>query len=204
MARERAGRASHGCTPGVCARQWHAGAKLASPGGPFTRPTGDARRRPARSKGDAYDGPVLDRRDLDILAALQEDARATYADIARRVGLSASSVHQRVRKLEESGVIRGYRAVVDPEAIGMSVTALVSVMPLDPKQPDDLPQRVEELPEIEDCFSVAGDENYILKVRTRTTNELEDLLRRLRERAGVQTRTTIVLSIPYEGRPIRT
>jgi Lrp/AsnC family leucine-responsive transcriptional regulator len=77
-------------------------------------------------------------------------------------------------------------------------------MPLDPKQPDDLPQRVEELPEIEDCFSVAGDENYILKVRTRTTNELEDLLRRLREKAGVQTRTTVVLSTPYEGRPIRT
>jgi Lrp/AsnC family leucine-responsive transcriptional regulator len=75
-------------------------------------------------------------------------------------------------------------------------------MPLDPKQPDDLPARVEELPEIEDCFSVAGDENYILKVRTRTTGELEDLLRRLREKAGVQTRTTVVLSTPFEGRPV--
>ena len=109
-----------------------------------------------------------------------------------------------MRKLEESGVITGYRAVVDPEGVGLYVTALVSVMPLDPKQPDDLPQRVQELPEIEDCFSVAGDENYILKVRTRTTGELEDLLRRLREKAGVQTRTTVVLSIPFEGRPIRT
>ncbi len=145
---------------------------------------------------------MLDQRDLEILAALQEDARATYADVARRVGLSPSSVHQRVRKLEESGVIQGYRAIVDPEAIGLYVTALVSVMPLDPKQPDDLPARVEELPEIEDCFSVAGDENYILKVRTRTTGELEDLLRRLRENAGVQTRTTVVLSTPFEGRPV--
>jgi Lrp/AsnC family leucine-responsive transcriptional regulator len=146
---------------------------------------------------------VLDQRDLEILAALQEDARATYADIARRVGLSPSSVHQRVRKLEESGVIRGYRADVDPESLGLYVTALVSVMPLDPKQPDDLPARVEELPEIEDCFSVAGDENYILKVRTRTTGELEELLRRVREKAGVQTRTTVVLSTPFEGRPVR-
>jgi len=144
-----------------------------------------------------------DQRDLQILAALQEDARATYADVGRRVGLSPSSVHQRVRKLEESGVIQGYRAIVDPEAVGLYVTALVSVTPLDARQPDDLPARVEELPEIEDCFSVAGDENYILKVRTRTTGELEDLLRRVREKAGVQTRTTVVLSTPFEGRPVR-
>jgi Lrp/AsnC family leucine-responsive transcriptional regulator len=146
---------------------------------------------------------VVDDRDLLILAAMQEDARATYADIARRVGLSASSVHQRVRKLEESGVIRGYRAMVDPQALGLFVTALISVMPLDPKQPDDLPDRVSEFSEIEDCFSVAGDENYILKVRTHTTGDLEDLLRRLREKAGVQTRTTVVLSTPFEQRPIQ-
>jgi Lrp/AsnC family leucine-responsive transcriptional regulator len=143
---------------------------------------------------------VLDRRDLAIVAALQADARATYADVARQVGLSASSVHQRVRRLEEAGVIRGYRAVVDPESLGLFVTALISVMPLDPKQPDDLPDRVREFPEIEDCLSVAGDENYVLKVRTGTTGDLEDLLRRLREKAGVQTRTTVVLSIPFEGR----
>lgn len=145
---------------------------------------------------------VLDQRDLDIIAALQEDARSTFADIARRVGLSPSSVHDRVRKLEEAGVIRGYRAIVNPEAVGLFVTALVSVTPLDPKQPDDLPLRVDEFPEIEDCFSVAGDENYILKVRTRTTGDLEDLLRRIREKGGVRTRTTVVLSIPFEDRPI--
>ena len=144
---------------------------------------------------------MLDRRDLEIVATLQGDARATYADVARRVGLSASSVHQRVRRLEEAGVIKGYRAVVEPEALGLFVTALISVMPLDPKQPDDLPDRVREFPEIEDCLSVAGDENYVLKVRTGTTGDLEDLLRRLREKAGVQTRTTVVLSIPFEGRP---
>jgi len=145
---------------------------------------------------------MLDRRDLDILGVLQRDGRATYAEIGKHVGLSPSSVHQRVRKLEGAGVIRGYRATVDLEAIGLYVTALVSIMPLDPKQPDDLPDRVLELPEVEDCFSVAGDENYVLKVRTKTTEHLEEPLRRIREKAGVQTRTTVVLSIPFEDRPV--
>jgi Lrp/AsnC family transcriptional regulator, leucine-responsive regulatory protein len=144
----------------------------------------------------------MDDRDKLILAALQENARATLGEIAERVGLVASSVHERVRKLEQAGIITGYRAEVDPEAIGLYVTALVSVMPLDPKQPDDLPDRVLEFSEVEDCHSVAGDENYILKVRTRTTSELEDLLRRLREKAGVHTRTTVVLSTPFEHRPL--
>ena len=146
---------------------------------------------------------MLDERDLEIVTALREDARATYADIATRVGLSASSVHERVRKLEASGVITAYRAVVDQEAMGLFVTALIAVTPLDPQQPDDLPDRLLDVPEVEDCLSVAGEANYILKVRTRSTNHLEELIRRLREKAGVSTRTTIVLSIPFEGRPVR-
>lgn len=146
---------------------------------------------------------MLDDRDLAIIACLQDDARATYADVAARVGLSASSVHERVRKLEAAGTIRGYRAVVDPEAIGLMVTALIAVTPLDPRQPDDLPDRLGDFAEVEDCLSVAGEANYVLKVRTRSTSDLEDLIRRLREQAGVATRTTIALSIPYEGRPVR-
>ena len=149
-----------------------------------------------------YDDGMLDQRDLAILGALQADARATFAEIGQKVGLAASTVHERVRRLERSGAIRAYRADVDPEPLGLFVTALVSVMPLDPKQPDDLPVRVTEFPEVEACHSVAGDENYILKVRTRTTSDLEDFLRRLREKAGVQTRTTVVLSTPFENRPI--
>jgi Lrp/AsnC family transcriptional regulator, leucine-responsive regulatory protein len=150
----------------------------------------------------SYDADVVDDRDLEIIAALQEDARATYADVGRRVGLSPSSVHERVRKLEESGVIRSYRAVIDPEALGLFVTALVAVTPLDPTQPDDLPERVEDFPEVEDCFSVAGESNYVLKVRVRTTGDLEELIRRLREKGQVQTRTTVVLSTPFEDRPL--
>jgi len=145
---------------------------------------------------------MLDERDKAIVAALQENGRATFTQVAHAVGLAPSSVHERIRKLEQAGVIKGYRAEIDTEALGLFVTALVSVSPLDPKQPDDLPERVVEFPEVEDCHSVAGDENYILKVRTRTTAELEDLLRRLREKAGVHTRTTIVLSTPFEHRPV--
>jgi Lrp/AsnC family leucine-responsive transcriptional regulator len=149
-------------------------------------------------------GVMLDERDLDIVAALQEDARATYADIGTRVGLSASAVHDRVRKLEMAGVIRGYRAVVDPEAMGFMVTALIAATPLDPRQPDDLPERLADFLEVEDCFSVAGEANYILKVRTRTTGHLEELIRRLRDKGGVATQTTVVLSTPFEGRSLNT
>jgi len=152
--------------------------------------------------GAFYHPDVLDERDLGIIAALQGDARATYADIGRRVGLAASSVHDRVRKLEDLGAIRGYRAEVDPERVGLHVTAFIAVSPLDASQPDDLPDRVLDLPEVEDCYSVAGEANYVLKVRTRNTADLEELIRRLREKAGVATRTTIALSIPFEGRPI--
>ena len=146
-------------------------------------------------------GRVLDDRDRDIIDALRRDARATYADIGQRVGLSASAVHDRVRKLEHQGVIIAYRAVVDPEAVGFMVTALIAATPLDPRQPDDLPERLADFDEVEDCYSVAGEANYVLKVRVRTTGHLEELIRRLREKAGVATVTTVVLSIPFEGRP---
>ena len=145
---------------------------------------------------------MLDDRDAAIVASLQADARATYAEVAAKVGLAASSVHDRVRKLEAAGVIVAYRAVVDPSAVGLMVTALIAVTPLDPSQPDDLPERLADFPVVEDGLSVAGEANYVLKVRTHSTSDLEELIRRLREKAGVNTRTTIALSIPFEGRPV--
>jgi Lrp/AsnC family leucine-responsive transcriptional regulator len=144
----------------------------------------------------------MDERDLGILRQLQANARATFAEIGEVVGLSASAVHERVRKLEQAGAVRGYHAEVSPDALGLFVTALVSVTPLDPHQPDDTPERLTDFPEVEDCYSVAGAENYVLKVRTRTTADLEDLIRRLREKAEVATRTTVVLSTPFEHRPV--
>src|SRR5438132_1583192 len=100
----------------------------------------------------------------------------SFTDLGKATGLSTSAVHQRVRRLEQRGVIRGYAAVIDPEAVGLSLTAFVSVTPLDQGAPDDVPDRLAALGEIEACHSVAGDENYILKVRVATPGALEQLL----------------------------
>jgi Lrp/AsnC family leucine-responsive transcriptional regulator len=140
--------------------------------------------------------------DRQIVALLARDGRMSFTDLGKATGLSTSAVHQRVRRLEQRGVIRGYAAVIDPEAVGLSLTAFVSVTPLDQAAPDDVPDRLAEFPEIEACHSVAGDENYLLKVRTATPSALEQLLARIRAVAGVSTRTTIVLSTPYESRPL--
>lgn len=125
----------------------------------------------------------------------------SYTDLGKATGLSTSAAHQRVRRLEQRGVIRGYGAVVDPDALGLPLTAFISVKPIDPAAPDDAPERLADLEEVEACHSVAGDESYILKVRVGAPGDLEALLAKIRAAANVSTRTTVVLSTPYEGRP---
>ncbi|QMU76118.1 Lrp/AsnC family transcriptional regulator [Streptacidiphilus sp. PB12-B1b] len=141
--------------------------------------------------------------DRQIVQLLVGDGRMSYTDLGKATGLSTSAVHQRVRRLEQRGVIRGYAAIVDPEAVALPLTAFISVKPFDPSAPDDAPERLADLEEIEACHSVAGEENYILKVRVGGPGELEHLLARIRTAAGVSTRTTVVLSTPYEARPPR-
>lgn len=141
----------------------------------------------------------LDRRLVQLLAA---DGRMSFTDLGKATGLSTSAVHQRVRRLEERGVLKGFQAVVDPVQVGLPLTAFVSMTPLDPAAPDDIPDRLRGLPELESCHSVAGDFNYIAKVRVATPLDLEDLIARIRSAAHVQTRTTIVLSTAWEGRPV--
>jgi Lrp/AsnC family leucine-responsive transcriptional regulator len=139
----------------------------------------------------------LDRRLVGLLVA---DGRMSFTDLGRATGLSTSAVHQRVRRLEERGVITGFSATVSPEALSLPLTALISVTPFDPSAPDDVPERLAHIIEIEDCYSVAGVESYILKVRVAAPGNLEDLLGRIRSAANVSTRTTVVLSTPWEGR----
>ena len=141
--------------------------------------------------------------DRAIVAALTGDGRMSYTDLAERVGLSVSAAHQRVRRLEQRGVIRGYAARVDYEAIGLPLTALIAIRPFDPSQPDDAPDRLSHLPEIEACYSVAGEDFYLLLVRIAGPGDLERLLQDIRTAANVTTRTTVVLSTPYEARPPR-
>jgi Lrp/AsnC family transcriptional regulator, leucine-responsive regulatory protein len=140
----------------------------------------------------------LDRQILQLLAA---DGRRSYTDLAKDTGLSVSAVHQRVRRLEQRGVLRGYRAVVNADDAGLPLTAFVSIKPIDPAAPDDAPDRLAHLDAIEACHSVAGDESYILKVRVASPAALELLLQEIRAAANVSTRTTVVLSTPFEGRP---
>ena len=139
--------------------------------------------------------------DRQIVQLLARDGRMSYTDLAKATGLSTSAAHQRVRRLEERGVIRGYTAVVDADAIGLPLTAFISVTPLDPSAPDDVAERLADIEQIEACHSVAGEESYILKARVGAPRDLEDLLARIRAVANVRTRTTIVLSTPYESRP---
>ena len=138
--------------------------------------------------------------DQAIARELSTDGRCSFTDLAERVGLSVSAVHQRVRRLEQRGVIRGYAAQLNAEVIGLPLTAFISLTPIDPAAPDDYPNRLSHIREIESCYSVAGDESYILLVRVASPAGLEDLLRKVREAAKVSTRTTVVLSTPYEGR----
>ena len=132
---------------------------------------------------------------------LSRYGRMSFTELARQAGLSVSAVHQRVRRLETEGVITGYVALCDPEVIGLPLTAFVSIKPFDAAAPDDLPSGCEHLSAIEACHSVAGDENYILKVRVASPAALEDLLQQIRTLGDVSTRTTVVLSTPYENRP---
>ena len=143
----------------------------------------------------------MEKTDRQILRLLAGDGRMSYTDLGKATGLSTSAVHQRVKRLEERGQITGYGAAIDHAATGRPLTAFVSITPFDASQPDDYPVRLESIREIESCWSVAGEESYILKVRVGTPADLEELLARVRARANVSTRTTIVLSTPYENRP---
>jgi len=140
--------------------------------------------------------------DSAICKLLAEDGRMSFTELGKRTGLSTSAVHQRVKRLEQRGAIKGYVANIDPAEFGLTLTAFVSIRPIDASQPDDAPLRLAHIREIEACYSVAGDESYILHVRVTEPRALEDLLATIRKAANVATRTTIVLSTPFERRPL--
>lgn len=144
----------------------------------------------------------MDDIDLRLVELLRANARLSYAELARQVGLSAPAVHDRVGKLESGGVIRGYRADAEPEAIGLGVTALIGIVQDSAADPDDVLEALRALPEIESCYFMAGVESFLIKVRVATIHELETLIVRLNRTAGVaSTRTAIALSTKWEDRP---
>ena len=140
--------------------------------------------------------------DQQILGLLARDGRMSYTDIGRETGLSTSAAQQRVRRLEQRGVITGYRALINPQALGKLLTAFIELRASDPAAEEEIPARVRELPEVISCYSVAGDASHLLTVQIAPPQELELLLGKIRASARVTTRTNLVLSIPFEDRPL--
>ncbi|MFI5958288.1 Lrp/AsnC family transcriptional regulator [Cryptosporangium sp. NPDC051539] len=143
----------------------------------------------------------MDEIDRRLLDTLRSSGRETYAELARRVGLSAPAVHDRVGKLESTGVITGYHASVDTTAIGLDVTALIGVLQAESSEQDEIAEALRRLPEVESCWFVAGEESFLLLVRVPDVASLEHTIGRLNRIHGVaRTRTTVVLSTKWEGR----
>ena len=144
----------------------------------------------------------MDAIDLRLVELLRGNARLSFAELARQVGLSAPAVHERVGKLESSGVVRGYRADVDPSAVGLGVTALIGVTEESTADAEDVLAELHTMPEIESCYFLAGAESFLLTVRVATIAELERFVLRLNRTPGVaSTRTAVALSVKWENRP---
>jgi len=148
----------------------------------------------------------LDGKDRKILALVQRDAKLPQAEIARRVGLSAAAVNERLKKLEQAGVIRRFCAVVDPKALGMQVTAFIEVFIEHPRHEEPFLRRVLELDEVQECHHITGEFSVLLKVRVRDMESLQKLIiSQLNGAEGVrQTRTVMVLSTVKEESYIAT
>jgi Lrp/AsnC family transcriptional regulator, leucine-responsive regulatory protein len=144
---------------------------------------------------------VVDSVDRQLLDVLRRNARATYAELARVVSLSPPAVHERVAKLEASGVITGYHAAVAAESLGYAMNALIGIFITDSADTDDLAQALAAVPAVEHCWFVAGEETYVVKVRVPDVAGLESTIRALNAIKGVaRTRTTVVLSTKFEDR----
>lgn len=143
----------------------------------------------------------MDAVDRQLIQALRENGRASYAELGRLVGLSGPSVTDRINRLETAGVITGYRATVDSASLGLGVTALIGISLSDAADHEDVAHRLKDLAEIEDCWFIAGDDSFMLKVRVGDVDGLERTIRRLSGTKGVsRTRTTVVLSTKWENR----
>lgn len=142
----------------------------------------------------------MDSLDLALVGELMKKGRASWADLAQKVGLSSPGVMDRIRRLEEKKIIRGYRAVIAPEALGWELTAFVSVTLEKPTHRAAFLKRVKSFPEIQECHHVAGDHDYLLKIRCAHTRHLDQIVSLgLKSLTGVmRTHTTIVMGTEKE------
>jgi Lrp/AsnC family leucine-responsive transcriptional regulator len=142
---------------------------------------------------------VLDPIGWRILCELQDNARLSFSELGRRVGLTPPAVAERVRRLEEAGVIVGYRLELNIERLGLPLLALVRLAPRS-ASPSEIKLAVSGLPEVLECHHVTGEDCYVMKVAVPSVRELEGLLERLLKFGN--TTTSIVVSSPVKGRVI--
>lgn len=141
----------------------------------------------------------LDELDLRILEALQRNARSTFAELGTIVGLKPPAVHERVKRLEGRGFVRGYAAQLDNRRLGLELVAFISCFTTQDCSYDAFTRVLSEIPEVLEVHSVAGEESFVLKVMTRSTGHLDEVLTKLKAVRGMaRTKTTIVLSTPFE------
>jgi Lrp/AsnC family leucine-responsive transcriptional regulator len=150
---------------------------------------------------NTYETKLLDPINLRVLDELVSDGRMAMAELGRRVGLSAPAVAERVQRLERAGVIAGYRAEVDPRAVGFPISAVVRIRP-SPGQLQRIPDVARETPEVAECHRITGDDCYLLRLHLRSMDDLEDVLDRFTP-YGLTT-TSIVHStpVPRRGPPL--
>ncbi|WP_316667740.1 Lrp/AsnC family transcriptional regulator [uncultured Propionibacterium sp.] len=141
--------------------------------------------------------------DQKILALLTRDGRMSFTDIGRETGLSTSAAQQRVRRLEQRGLITGYRARLDGRVLGRSLVAFIQITPLGQSADDSsIVELLERMPEITACYSVAGDASYLCRADVGTPEELDDLLTRIRLAQSITTSTTVVLRTMFADKPL--
>ena len=146
----------------------------------------------------------IDDTDARILEILQRDGRESYAEVGQAVGMSGPSAHERVKKLEARGVIRGYSALVDPTLLGYGVLAFIFIKQVPGTIANDLTGNFVEIDEIEECHHIAGEADYLMKVRATDTRHLERVLHEIQVVPHVlTTETQVVFSSAFERRPLR-
>jgi Lrp/AsnC family leucine-responsive transcriptional regulator len=142
----------------------------------------------------------LDAIDIKVIQSLMGQGRITWSELAMLLGLSAPATAERVKRLEERGVIQGYSARINPETVGCQLTAFVALTLQHPQYRTTFLQRIQEMPTILECHHITGDDDYLLKVRCQNTRHLEQIIsEEIKGISGIlRTRTTVVLSTPKE------
>ena len=152
-----------------------------------------------RQNGRIAEAALLDATNRLILHELQQDARLSLAELGRRVGLSSPAVADRLQRLERDGVITGYRAQVDPRALGFALAVMIRIRPA-PRQIAKVAELARATPEIVECHRITGEDCFFMKAHVRDVEHLEEVIDRLA--VFGQTTTSIVQSSPVPGRGV--